>query len=501
MSVEEIIDPAYTIFPDDVIDESTYGVAYNEYRPEETILNSAQDDNVSNNFTIIMDNHSALVKPSDAILDVKFKIIKNDGTNYASTDVITLGANAQLLFQNAKLEIGGMTVEDIPYPGYCNTIRSLMELDGDYISKNGAVEGLWLEKARYRTGDEDDSGTNSTVFAWSAGAAYHKKYEIDATTKAIESISHIFNDSYRKRFFRTQGSAEAEISIPLRRVFKLVDEYQGVLRGVDVRVALTKQSDYNLVVHGGGAIADAPRVVITDLRIRYPHLTPSPAALLKIQEELNSDVVKKLIYPNWQTRFSQSYDFNTTYQRWKANTLTRPPLYAFVMFQNGRCFSQVNDQTLPDVKTSTDNISNPLKFKSAANDGGQEGFTDISRVTLYVGGDRHPSQDWRMDFTADDYSQVYSEFLRVTGKAPYGDPNECSFVDSETFKLQYPIFAFDLRPMASKMFSETTNSIDLEVEWQVEAGTAFTYRAVVVYCDERCLNFGTSGGQMMIEQC
>ena len=501
MSITEVIDPVYSFLPDDVYEASTISSKYVEYRPEEVILNAAGNDNVSNNFTIIMDNHQSLVKLSDAVVDVKYRLINstNDAV-YPSTTIASIGANAQLMFQNVKLSIQSKSIEEIEFPGYCNTVRSLMELPGPYIERNGPVEGLWLEKARSRTGDEDDITTNPTVYTWSAGAAHIQQYNVDAVSFAIESKSQIFNKSYKRRFFQTQGSSPAEISIPLRSIFKFADAYDGVLKGSDIELAFTKQTDYKLVLHAVDG-TQAPRLVITDLRLRVPVLTPSASASLQLQEQLNSSAVSKLIYPNWHTRFSQTYDYNTTYQKWKANTLTRPPLYCFVMFQIDKCYANINDDTTANVKTSTDFIANPLKFKSAASNGGGVGFTDISRVTLYVGGDRKPEQDWRMDFTANDFSQVYSEFLRVCGKAPYGDSEEESFCDAETFKLQYPMFAFDLRPAANKFFGEGNNSIDLEVEWQVEAGASGNYRAVVVYSDERCVNFGSVGGQLMIDPC
>lgn len=495
MSIEEIIDPVYTYFPDDVVDKSTLGYKMREYRPEETILNSAGTDNVSSNYTIIMDNHQAQVKLSDSVLDVRFKIINVTGANLASTDIVTIGANAQLMFQNAKLSSAGKELETIEYPGFANTVRTLMEESDDYIQKDARQEGVWLEKANLESGDVDDVSANPTVFRTNSGVASLKEYDVDAVTKAIESKSIEFNDSYRKRFFLTQGSQEAEVSIPLKRIFKQVDEFDGVSHGVDVELLLTKQEDYNLVLHGELG-APASKLIITDLRWRVPHLTPSAAASLKLQEELNSDIVRKLIYPNWHTRISQSYDAATTYQRWKVNTLTRPPLYAFVMFQKALSYQSIND--VANADTDSDKVANPLAFKSAASAGGTDGFADINRVTLYIGGERKPEQDWRIDFSANDFSQAYTEFLRVCGKSPYAG-DESSFVDALTFKLQYPMFAFDIRDMANKYFDGPTGNVDLELEWQVEAGGASSYRAYVVYADERSMTYGSVGGQLLIE--
>lgn len=512
MAYRSAINPQWQIVPEDLLDESTVGYDMVKFQPRNPIIAGGVARN-NPTMTIQVDNSDAFLKMSEAVLQVKFKVVHDgafaggesdppdppahtDGSDTRPDEITTVNSNVLSLFRHATLKIGQVTVEDSDYPGYSSLVKNLMYMDKDYADDTSETEWFYPESANVTYGDSNAEATNPTAKHLGGGNASLRKYDYGADTM---NISHAYNESYRRRFYRSQASQEVEVMVPLARIFGWCQDYRSVMRGLTHEIVLQKNTNYAEVIQSADGVAPM-RTFITDLNLYVPHLKPSNQTLALIEEQLLSGAANKVFYEQWSAYRSQNYTYTTTTAEYRALQLTEKPLYAFVGLQFDEQYNSQNDNSL--AIDTPDRIRTAMRFKTydLATDGTEgRGFRDISKVNIIVGGQRFPLEDYQTDFSADQYARVYSDFLRVTSKAPF-NPDESSLVSFKDFKQLYGLFAFDLRPLAHMW--KNGNSLDLRVQVQTEAGTVAgsEWSVLLVLATEKSKIVGATDGRLFVSE-
>jgi hypothetical protein len=490
MAYRSVINPQWQIVPEDMIDESTTKFDMVKFQPRNPIISGGVARNNST-MTIQVDNSDAFVKMSEAVLQVKFKVVLDaDGSDNADTVITTVNSNVLSLFRHATLKIGQVTVEDSDYPGYSSLVKNLMYMDKDYADDTSETEWFYPESANVTYGDADAEAVSPTEKHLNGGNANLRKY--DYTVDSM-NLNFAYNESYRRRFFRSQGSQEIEVMIPLSRLFGWCQDYRSVMRGLTHEIVLQKNTSYAEVIQSANGVADM-RTFITELNLYVPHLSPSNQTLALIEEQLLSGAANKVFYEQWSAYRSQNYTNTTTSVDYRALQLTEKPLYAFVGLQFDEQYTdQADGAGTIDVP---DDIKSAMRFKTY---GAGRGFDDISKVNLICGGQRLPLEDYQTDFSEDQYARAYSDFLRITSKAPF-NPDESSLVSFKDYKQLYGLFAFDLRPLAHMW--KTGNSLDLRVQVQTEAGSTggSEWSVLLVLATEKSKIVGATDGRLFVSE-
>ncbi len=214
-----------------------------------------------------------------------------------------------------------------------------------------------------------------------------------------------------------------------------------------------------------------------------------------LEAQLASKAVTRIGYENWSAELSDEYASSKTSGEWRGLSTSHRPLYAFVGFQIAHQYSQQQD--LGSVNLAQSNSSNPLQYVSAT--GGTVGITDITQVNLKVGSRVFPNERFESDFSEDLYSRAFNEFLRVTQKSPF-DPEDSSIVNFKDFRWQYPLYAFDLRELHDMFDENGDGRADININWQVEAGSTSNYRLIMILATEREFTLAAVGGALAINQ-
>ena len=102
--------------------------------------------------------------PHKAFLEVRGRLVKNDGTNYAAGDDVALVNNGWSLFHTAELHLNDQQVEQVSlYLPQASTIMNLISFSDDY-NKSSASNMLWYK-------DSGNGGSEGREFNSNAATA------------------------------------------------------------------------------------------------------------------------------------------------------------------------------------------------------------------------------------------------------------------------------------------------------------------------------------------
>lgn len=300
------------IFEKEILtDNSTIKYEEDEYRTSIT--------DVSNENNIIVESRSVsaenFVLPSRSYLLIRFKLVKADGTNYANGDNMTL-LNGWSLFSRVELLLNGASVDIVDFPGHVDTILGLLEDPEDYEAKGS------LQYRYYDTKNGTDNATET---------------EIRSDTLA-HYLSANMGQAARVARCQTTGSQDAWIKLPLRNVLGIC-KCDKPMRGVQVQLRLTKETNYNRNLLRAAGAADG-RTVISKVSLIMPTAKPH----LDIFAEINKRLVSKERIPiDYQRIWCNFYTGLTgtdLVQRLLSNT--RRPRHVFLAISAA---ARIADQT------------------------------------------------------------------------------------------------------------------------------------------------------------
>jgi len=189
------------------IDESVAEYNYHNYEP---VVGSNLNSN--NQIRIIIENQDLYYLPSKSFLTFKGKLTKDDGTELAHTDVVTLINNGIMyLFDRIEYQIGDKSIEYINYPGHSSLMKGLLSYPDNF--ENSGLNMCW----------QLDKGTGTPNLTTNAG----------------------FKQRHDKII--TKGGGYFSFIIPLSHIFGFCEDYKKVIYGVKHSLILTRAGNEDAI--------------------------------------------------------------------------------------------------------------------------------------------------------------------------------------------------------------------------------------------------------------
>ena len=114
-------------------DESIEEYEYHEYEPI-----TGSNLNNPGEIRISIETQDIFYHVSESYLLIEGQLTKQDGSAYASADVVTLTNNGMMhLFSNIKYQLSGQEVESLFYPGQATTMLGLLKYPDDFQKSQG----------------------------------------------------------------------------------------------------------------------------------------------------------------------------------------------------------------------------------------------------------------------------------------------------------------------------------------------------------------------------
>ena len=229
MATNKVVSPYVRVFDPPDEDDSITEFEYVEYLPND----SSNMDKAGSHLIETRDLDEYLLL-HQAKLEVRGRLVKEDGTNYANTDTITLTNNGWSLFQSLQYQIDNKIVEDVDqYLPQASTIMNLAQYSDDY-SRSAATNMFWYRDTCTGAADLNefgaagvallpaaDPGGGDLAFAGDDDAATGAKFR--ALNFANKLRSSTYNLGFRSRQLITTGNKsismctfECRVGIPSR---------------------------------------------------------------------------------------------------------------------------------------------------------------------------------------------------------------------------------------------------------------------------------------------
>jgi hypothetical protein len=356
-------------------------------------------------------------------------------TNVYAANTNTVGvpimhSNILSIFRKASLYFNNVMVHQVDWPHMADMIQNLRDDCQDYIDKR---KDEWLYT----------DVTSNYVTA-------------DPTTAAKRS--------------RTSGNKWVRFQVPMKRLFPFLESYEKVIRGVEVRVELEKNAGNmsEIIMMDENSInTNLVKLNYKELAMWLPILVGSPGVEADIIQSITSKDETLVQYSDYGVyrRLNPSGAEMT----WLVDNISEVPKTVYVLCQ---------------LATQLDNISiagnadiNPATFNNML----------INRAELRVNGHVYPKTPYdRIKFaaatatTADDYTRLFYEWLRVNYKESEYDNG--SLITYDTFRSVYTIITFNVSREEEIMMRDGENNvIEIYLNFDEEPAQSFYSWAVVEF--------------------
>lgn len=472
----------------------------------------------------------------DAYVEVAFKIASSAGAALTKRDIVTLVNGGWSLFSRAVLTIGDQTVETCSLPGKVQLATALARYSCGTVDDHASDEWIYFEDLKYRHGDAVvavGSPTRTvTALGWAqpvdatqltavSGALADGRASAAAVTAYVAPIRDVdlrYNQSYAKRFFRTQESQTVTLRLPLRDIFGFC-ELAKPIHGLSVQLELFKNLDYPHILHGA-ATSVSSMSVLNSVSIWIPRVTPSKEVLLDVETALQ-DGAGEWVYDARTCFASPVFPSSTTRFDWNVGVLQDKPILILYGFMNQAQWGSQNDRHLSlrgneavgagDVVTVVSQSSDVAELPTTAartqngcaNGGLFSHLTNITRVAVKLNNKPYPQEQYTLDFGNEaGLSRAYFDLLDIWAK---NRPEQTFPLDYDTWR-ESPLFAarFDDKDVASM-----GSAYSLHIEAQVQSaaqqaalgasgaytkGGAGDFRCYAVVYTEKRVYVGGSGG-------
>lgn len=348
-------------------------------------------------------------------------------TAVLNTQHAVMHDNALSLFRKASLYFNNVEIHSIDYPVFSSTIRNIQDYSQDFIDKH---KEMWF----YIEPESHDL----------------------ATPLASEKTA------------RTGANLWVRTHIPLKRIFPILDTYDKVLRGVEVRVEL-ERNEYN-ISEIAYAIRATPSITLKELTMWVPEVIGSPVTEAMLLEDVVGNKEKVITYDHHEI-YRQ---LNPPQQQlnWVIDTIAEVPKQIYIGLQ---LRSQL-DETQFDVGANGIDI-NPSIYQNLL----------MVRAEAHINGHVFPKMPYQINFgvptatTADEYNRLYWDFLRVNFKESEVD-NGSLLEYTKQYKDVYPLVAFDMsRDHSVQKNSTKNNNVEIFLQFAQAPPQDFYISACVVY--------------------
>ncbi|XP_065667678.1 uncharacterized protein LOC136087972 [Hydra vulgaris] len=301
----------------------------------------------SGDIRITIDQTDLYTLPSKAYILVEGTLLKNDGTAYANTDVISLINNGIMyLFDRISYKLSSSDVETIDNPGVATTMLGLLQYSNNFQVSKG-LNQLW-----YKGFSTTASLTDNVGFAIRQGVIIQKP-----TTKGAFS-------------FR----------IPLNHIFGFCNDYDKSVFGFIQTLTLTRGSDNNAIFRANNVVAG--KVVLDKVALYIPQLDPSFEQESKLLSMISSKVTIQSAYR--ERCLNSMAAPQTTSFNWQLSpkASSERPRYVIVGFQTNKLLNQT---------------TNPSLFNHC----------DLQNMQVVVSNKNYPELNYNLSFPNMKYSLAY----------------------------------------------------------------------------------------------
>lgn len=481
------------MFEQGVVDTSNSTYNYREIQE-----NSGSDWSSKTNTTMTFTTKdvSEFLDMSNAVLEVRFKMVKRDGGADFDGNVTDgtqvsqcLAGSAISLFRSARLWIEDKDVMKIEFPEIANKVYRIANGDRTSIDGNG---GMWLQWD-YLDAKYNDNGPAISV----RNAADDGAVTVSVSRYPSADYPYAIKPHRQQRQFNVHADANKEhiskivrARIPLRELFPYFRYNANATKGLRYTIELDIETTYDNIVTGlgmyeslaaagagaGGArqtyklvdtvsVASKPKIVYASLWV--PQCSPSLEVAADIAAKLNQQDQIVKVYENVKVYKNAHAQASFT---WRPTTLSPKPTHIFVA--HVAKVAAVDKLKSNELLNAGQDINiNPAFFSY----GGAASY--IKSIRLELNSDVFPlntySQiSWDNDAASDPaFMRVYEDFIRFS---PALETSIGHWLSPEMFKSHYPIFHFDV----SKVASEKTEHIS-DISITIDYATAFDCE---VYC-------------------
>lgn len=464
--MNEITSPYLDIFEDPIIDNSIEEFEYDEIKEN---INDINKEGLRTLETRAVDVYYL---PSKGFIEIRGKLVKADGTNYAANDPVTLVNNGWSLFQSAVYKIENQTVEDISlFLPQASTIMNLVTFSDDY-SRSTATNMLWYKDTNTGAAIANEFATATTLLPVATVA--NADQITGANFRGIDFVNSFrqagYNQGFATRRLITITGNQICLYLPLSTIFGFCRDINTVFFGVKHTILLDRSNPNNYVFHGAGV--DDGKFVFTGLSLWMPKVKPSIKSLQVIESKLITGDKKKLYFEQMRAYREQFNATQRSNQTWRITTNqgSELPRHIFIAFQST---AQDNDQT-----------RNNMIFNNAG----------LQRIHVKINTRKYPEQELECDFNpaTRNYSRAYMMFLEAVNK--YQNTDTGTQISAEEFANLYPIIHFDVSKHSERLM---TGSVDISVIWTLQADfpAGVPYYVYAVILSDRYLTLNPINGK------
>ena len=473
MNTQQIVSPYLGIFERPLEDDSIESFEYFEYLPRDS-----SNMNKSGDHIIDVNDENIYQLPHKAYLEVRGKLVKTDGSDYAATDNIALTNNGWSLFQSLKYHINNKLVEEISqYLPQASTIMNLVLFSDDY-SRSSATNMMW-----YRDTAKGEAKTNEftkgseLIAVGTVGDANALNGGPFRTGLDLFARKADYNMGFKIRQTLAAGSKQFTMLLPLSGVLGSHRDINTVMFGVRHSYILTRATVGNYI-HRADAAADG-RFVINHLSLWMPRVEPKLSIKVGLEEKLVSGDKQQLHFEQLRI-YRQQFGSAVTKTTWKVASYPNGelPRHIFIAFAS--------------VERDDDQEQNNQVFDNA----------NLTRLFARINSKQYPEQILETDFStaSRNYTRAYMMFQEAMHK--YSDTDSGSQVSVEDFASLYPIFHIDVSKHKDELklgHAEVTLGWTLSESFKkLAGGGASDYHVYCLVQNDRYLTVEAMTGKMNI---
>ena len=474
MNTRKIVSPYLEIFERPIEDDSIESFEYIEYLP----VNSNNMDK-SGDHTIYVKDDNIYLLPHKAYVEVRGKLVKADGSNYAATDAVSLTNNGWSLFQSLKYHINEKLVEEISeYLPQASTIMNLVLFSDDY-SRSSATNMMWYRDTGKGEAKLDEFTKGADLIAVGTvgdGDALNGGPFRAGLNKFSRKSD--FNLGFKIRQTLAAGSKQMSMLLPLSSVLGSHRDINTVMFGVRHKYIFTRAKTDNYIHRADGAAAG--RFVINHMSIWMPKIEPKLNIKVELEKRLVSKERQQLYFE--QTRvYRQQFESAKTKTTWSVGSYPNGelPRHIFVAFAS--------------TERDEDQEQNNQIFDHG----------NLTNLYAQINSKKYPEQTLETDFSSasGNYTRAYMMFQEAMHK--YSDTDSGSQISVEDFASLYPIFHIDVSKHKDEL---KLGHVEVTLGWTLSASfkkpsdttTESNYQVYCVIQNDRYLTVEAMSGKMNI---
>ena len=416
----DMIFPALRLFDEPIVDRSVERLQYERVLP--------RDPNFDNkNINIDTENVDQLIWLHRAVLEVRGRVVKNDGTNYDAADNVALANGGWSLFETVQIQVNNKTVEEISQ--YASTVNTIMRLvtDSDDSSRSTATSAFWYRDTGATSGAVSNKHVNRTnaqlLPAANVGngvALNGGNFRANFNLNLNVTENPNFNIAFASCRQLCASAKDVTLMPPFADILGFAKDIDSAFIGIKFNLNLTRASAENSLHRANGV--DAGKFQIKHLSLWVPFIRPSIEVQTMIESKLVAGYTRMLYFEQgriYRERFTRGQ--TTVSLRVTTNGSEELPTHIFVAFQDAE---------------RSDNQEQTIHVFDNAN---------LRQIHVRINNNhKYPEEELEVNYTAAErnYSRAYMMFQDAAMK--YSDPDTGSQVNLGDFANLFPIYHFDV---------------------------------------------------------